>query len=46
MHFKNVFVIEPISAWSKPVLTLSKVDFRSTPNNGHHQTGRVGPVRA
>jgi uncharacterized protein YjiS (DUF1127 family) len=31
---------------SKPVLTVPKVDFRSTPINGHHQTGPVGPFRA
>ena len=30
----------------KPVLTASKRHFRSTPNNGHHQTGPAGPFRA
>ena len=29
-----------------PVLTASKRHFRSTPNNGHHQTGPVGPFGA
>jgi hypothetical protein len=31
---------------SKTVLAALKCDFRSTPINGHHQTGPVGPVRA
>jgi hypothetical protein len=31
---------------SKPVLTAPKRHFRSTPANGHRQTGPVGPVRA
>ena len=31
---------------SKPVLTTPKRDFRSTPNNGHHQTGTVAPFSA
>ena len=31
---------------SKTVLTAPKRYFRSTPNNGHHQTGPLGPVRA
>ena len=30
----------------KPVLTASKRHFRSTPNNGHHQTGPAGPFSA
>jgi hypothetical protein len=31
---------------SKTVLAALKYDFRSTPINGHHQTGPAGPVRA
>src|ERR1017187_8239777 len=31
---------------SKTVLTALKRHFRSTPNNGHQQTGPVGPFRA
>jgi hypothetical protein len=31
---------------SKTVMTAPKRYFRSTPNNGHHQTGPLGPVRA
>jgi hypothetical protein len=31
---------------SKTVLAALKCEFRSTPINGHHQTGPVGPVRA
>ena len=31
---------------SKTVLTTPQRDFRSTPINGHQQTGPTGPVRA
>jgi len=31
---------------SKPVLTAPKRHFRSTPLNGHRETGPVGPVGA
>jgi len=31
---------------SKTVLTATKRDFRSTPNNGHYHVSRVGPFRA
>jgi len=30
----------------KRVPAVLKCDFRSTPVNGHHQTGPLGPVRA
>jgi hypothetical protein len=38
--------IVEVRVGSKTVLTASKHDFRSTPNNGHHQTGPVGPFGA
>src|SRR5882757_9167048 len=35
-----------VSVGSKAALTAPKRDFRSTPNNGYHQTSPVGPVSA
>jgi hypothetical protein len=40
-------LIKPNVAYgSITVLTARKRDFRSTPNNGHRDVGRVGPLRA
>ena len=35
-----------VCSGSKPVLAAPKRHFRSTPNNGHHQTAPAGPFRA
>jgi hypothetical protein len=35
-----------VAVGSKAALTAPKRDFWFTPNNGRHQTGPVGPVRA
>ena len=35
-----------VRSGSKAVITDLKCDFRSTPNNGHHQTGPIGPFGA
>jgi hypothetical protein len=35
-----------VCSGSKTVLAALKRDFRNTPNNGHQQTARAGPVRA
>jgi hypothetical protein len=32
--------------FTQAVLTAPKRHFRSTPINGHHRTGTIGPVRA
>jgi hypothetical protein len=37
---------EDVRYGSNPVLTAEKRRFRSTPRNGHHQTGPAGPFGA
>ena len=37
-------LVADVRVGSKAVLTASKRDFRSTPNNGHHQTGAVADI--
>ena len=50
MHFRRTSKISTrgthVRDGSKTVLTAPKRHFRSTPINGHRQTGPVGPIRA